>query len=98
MFRIVSKRELALYAAQMQDFKTTIAELQSQVKHERLRAEGAINALLIRTQKIALTPETATNPMTEEQEENYKSKLMNIFGDEYEEDNFIERVQADGTK
>jgi hypothetical protein len=98
--RIVHKRELALYAAQIEQSRKEIAELKKQVEHERLRAEGAINALLIRTNKIAITPNAPSEMMSEEQEEKAKTKMLNIFGDDYEFDeaDLTERIQADGSK
>jgi len=93
-FKIIHKRELALYAAQIQDFRNQIKELGLIIEHERKRAEGAINLLLIKTQKAAITPEP--NPVTEKEEEEAKAKLLNIFGDNEEEASLIERIQDVG--
>jgi hypothetical protein len=90
-WKIIHKRELALYAAQIDDSHQEIIALRKLVEHERKRAEGAINLLLMRTQKAALSPEPT--PMTEEQEEAVKAKMLNIFGDEYEETKFLDEVQ-----
>jgi hypothetical protein len=92
-FKLVHKRELALYAAQIDDFHSQVLVLRELVEHERRRAEGAINLLLMRTQKAALTPEP--DKLTEDQQENLKAKMLNIFGDEYDENDLISRVQDD---
>jgi hypothetical protein len=91
MWKLINKRELSLYAAQIQEFRGEIVRLRESVEHERKRAEGAINLLLMRTQKAVLTPETS--PMTDEQEEAYKAKMLNIFDDNPEEGNFLEEIQ-----
>lgn len=90
-YKLIHKRELSLYAAQIQEFKQEVDRMRLQVEHERKRAEGAINLLLMKTQKAALTPDTPQ--LTDEQEETIKAKMLNIFGDEYEESKFIEDVQ-----
>ena len=90
-FKLVSKRELSLYAAQIQEFKQEVDRMRLQVEHERKRAEGAINLLLMRTQKAVLTPEPPA--LTDDEEDKIKAKMLNIFGDDYEENKFIEDVQ-----
>ena len=90
-WKLIHKRELALYAAQIQEFKKDVDRMRLQVEHERKRAEGAINLLLMRTQKAVLTPDPPA--MSEDQEEAMKAKMLNIFGDDYEENKFIEDVQ-----
>jgi len=89
-WKLIHKRELALYAAQIQEFRDEIKILREQCEHERRRAEASINLLLMKTQKAAITVD---KPMTEEEEERAKAKMLNIFGDDYEENDFIDRVQ-----
>jgi len=92
MLRIVSRRELLLYAAQISDFKQEIKRLQGIIEHERRRAEAAINLLLMRTVKAAITP---TEPLTLDQEDAIKERAMDIFGDgkSYNEDEALEKLQ-----
>lgn len=91
MLRLVSKREMLLWAGTVQDLRNQIKALEEQVKHERARAEGAINALLIKTNRIAITPQ---ENMTIKQEEDFKDKQYNIFGEgEIAEDKALEELQ-----
>jgi len=80
LFRITTKRELALLHATIEDQHKEILALRALVDHERKRSEGAINLLLLRTTKAVLTPQV--EPPTEEQEEKMKERMLNIFGDE----------------
>lgn len=91
--RLISKRELALYSAQIQDMKTQIENLTKQIQHERKRAEAAINALLIRTAKIAITP---LEGMSLEKEMEMKEKAYDIFGEGNQESEAeaLERLQS----
>jgi hypothetical protein len=93
MFRIISKRELLLYAAQLSDMKTEIQRLNVLVEHERKRAEGAINLLLMRTVKAAITPQEG---LTIQEEEDLKAKTYDIFGDgeELSEKDALEKLQG----
>lgn len=93
MYRLISKRELLLYAAQLSDMKAEITRLQTQVEHERKRAEGAINLLLMRTVKAAITPNEG---MTIAQEEEMKDKMYDIFGDgaELNETQILDKLQG----
>jgi len=94
MFRIITKRELALLHATIEDLRNEKIALQALVEHERKRSEGAINLLLLRTQKAVLTPEPV--PLTEEQEDKMKERMLNIFGDEEEsmtEEKALEELQ-----
>ncbi len=95
MYRLVSKRELALYAAQIADLRKEVQRLQQAVEHERKRAEGAINLLLIRTVKAAITPDQSNTPTFEQQEE-LREKMFDIFGDgkDYSEDETLEKLQS----
>lgn len=76
--KLITKRELALINATMTDQRAEIARLREQVNHERLRAEGAINALLIKQERIAITPNDGPSF---QQEEEIKAKEMDIFAD-----------------
>ena len=93
MFKIISKRELLLYAAQISDMKAEIARLHTSLDHERKRAESAINALLIRSAKLALTPEPTG--LTLDQEESIREKTYNIFGDgqEVSDEEALDKLQ-----
>lgn len=94
MFRIISKRELVLYAAQIQELRNEVATLRAQVEHERKRAEGAINLLLMRTVKAAITPEPTG--MSLQDEENMKAKMFDLWGDgqQLTEDQALEKLQS----
>lgn len=95
---IITKRELAVYTGTIADLRKEIERLTKQIEHERLRAEGAINLLLARTQKAVLTPEL---PQQVAQEEVIKKAMLNIFGDEEEgeekqsnEEKLLEQLQS----
>lgn len=94
--RLTTKRELALFNAQLQDLRSEREELRAQVERERKRADAAINALLIRTQKLALTPEPPA--LTEEQEDARNTRMLDIFGESFEENDITERIQHDRSK
>jgi hypothetical protein len=91
--KLISKRELALYAAQIQELREQNARLALQIEHERKRAEGAINLLLMRTVKAAITPNEG---ITMQQEEELKAKQYDIFGDNnpINEDEALEKIQS----
>lgn len=93
MFRLISKRELLLYHAQIQDLRKEIQDLRELVKHERARAEGAINALLIRKIGLAVTPDAGP---TIAQQEELREKQFDLFGDgaNYTEDEALEKLQS----
>lgn len=93
MFRLISKRELALYLAQMADMKAEISRLHVQLEHERKRAEGAINLVLMRSVKAAITP---VEGMSLAQEMEMKEKAYDIFGDgaDYSEQDALEKLQS----
>jgi len=67
--------------------------LHGDVEHERKRAEAAINALLMRTAKLVLTPDS---PATMEEQEKLKERQMDIFGDgaSYDEEQALEELQS----
>lgn len=77
--RLIHKRELALYAAEIGDLRKEVERWRALVEHERKRAEGAINALLIHVAKVAITSDNA-QPSVEEQEKAIERQL-DIFGD-----------------
>ena len=92
-FRLVHKRELALYAATIDELHREKRDLTAQVEQERRRADAVVNALLIKKEQIAITP---TQPLTEAQEEQMMQKTLNIFGDDtITEKEFMERLQHD---
>ncbi|MDD5037008.1 MAG: hypothetical protein PHE55_19960 [Methylococcaceae bacterium] len=91
--RLTTRRELMLFAAEIEDLRLERERLRGQVDAERKRADAAINALLIRTQKLALTPEAPT--LTEEQEEARNTRVLDIFGETMQEDEVLERIQND---
>lgn len=91
MFKITTKREMALLAATIDDQRRQIEELRKLVEHERKRSEGAINLLLMKTQRAALTPD---QPLTLEDEEQAKERMLNLFGEgEVDEEKALEELQ-----
>ena len=93
--KITTQRELLLFRATIDDLRAEREKLREQIVHEQKRAEGAINMLLIKTQKMALTPEPPA--LTEDQEDAMKARMINIFGNDEDETDVIERVQHDRT-
>jgi len=94
-FKLVHKRELSLYAATIDDLRKEKEALQLAIERERRRADAAVNALLIKTAKVALTPNI---PVSEDQEEAMRQSMFNLFDDQYPESSVLERVQHDSTK
>jgi hypothetical protein len=94
-FKIVHHRELSLYTATILDLRQEKLALQATVESERRRADAAVNALLIRTNKIALSPNPI--PLNEDQEEAMKQSALDIFGDsqELKEQETMEKLQHD---
>lgn len=85
----LGNRERLLFLAVIEDQKKKIAALEEalkqereicrdEIKHERFRAESAINLLLLKTQRAVLTPEG----MTQHDEDKLMEKTFNLFGDE----------------
>ena len=108
--KIISKRELDLYLTVIREKTEEIDRLKKEYRHElqyeKNRAEAAINALLIKTNKIALTP---AKEMSEDEQNAFAGKMYDIFGDNQAEEpsgnparNFeeelLERIQSDRTK
>ncbi len=93
MFKIITKRELLLYSAQIQDLRKEILDLKEQLKHERKRAEGAINALLVKKVGLAITPDAGP---TMEQQEEVRDRTYNIFaeGEELTEEDALAKLQS----
>ncbi|HCV42881.1 MAG TPA: hypothetical protein DGH68_05320 [Bacteroidetes bacterium] len=91
--RLTTKRELALLNATIGGMRDEISNLRVLVEHERKRAEAAINLLLMRTQKAVIDVEPS--PLTLEQENNVKEAALNIFGDDYSEQELMEKLQHD---
>lgn len=93
---IASKREMAFFAAQIKDFKEREKELMAIIEVERRRADAAINALLLKTNQIAINPVVRT-PLNEDQEEAMRQAAVDIFNDsaELNENEILERVQHD---
>jgi hypothetical protein len=90
--KVISKRELSLYAAQIAEMKEQNDKLSQQVQHERKRAEAAINALLIRTARLAITP---MEGMSLAKEMEMKESAYDIFGDgnHLDEEKALEELQ-----
>jgi len=97
-FKIVHHRELSLYTATILDLRQEKQALLVTVELERRRADAAVNALLIKTNKIALTPNPI--PLSEDQEEAMRQTALDIFGDsqELKEQETMEKLQHDRTK
>jgi hypothetical protein len=93
-FVITTKRELSLNAAVMQDQKAEIERLHKENAYEKARAEAAINALLMRSAKLAITPKASG--LTEAEEDAIKSKTLDLFGDgsQVTEDEALEKLQS----
>ncbi len=91
--RLTTKRELTLLAATISDLRAEIARLNVQLEHERKRAEGAINALLIKCTKMAITTD---HESTIEEQEKFKERQLNIFGDDepVSEAEALEKLQS----
>ena len=75
--RITTKRELALLSGTIMDLRKEVERVREERDHERARAEGAINALMIKCTKMAITPD----PLTLEEQEKLLEKQWNIFAD-----------------
>lgn len=78
MFKLVSKRELALYVGQIQDLRSEIADLNKKLDHERARAEAAINMLLMRVAKAAITPD---EKVSIDEQDSINQRQLDIWGD-----------------
>jgi hypothetical protein len=87
MWGMTNKEKLLLLSI-IRDRDSQIEKLELIVKNERLRAEGAINLLLLRTVKAVLTPQEEE---TEEQREAKLEKLFGVFGTE--NDSAISKVE-----
>ena len=92
-FTLIHKRELATFNVLISDLKEQRDKLLEQVELERRRADAAFNAFLITREKVAVTPTPKT--MTDEEEEQMKDKMLNLFGDEYTQDEILEKLQND---
>lgn len=105
--RLTTKRELMLWATVIDDYKKRIADMQETIAaqeayyrkallHEQGRAEGAINALLLRTNKLTIAGNSNHSPQDLER---LLEQSMTIFGDqrdlrkEAEQAKEIERLQ-----
>ncbi len=89
MFGLMSRRERSLLIPIVEEKKQEIVSLRNElsilktemakaIEWERLRAEGAINLLLLKTQKAVLTPAPGPGLNQEEMLE----KAFDLFGDE----------------
>ncbi len=94
-FKIVTKREIALWISQIEDYKNRLLAMQKERDHERLRAEGAVNALLAKTQGLVLTPDDKSH--TDDVEE-ARNMMFTIFGEDEEEasrqKDILEKLQS----
>ena len=91
--KIVHQRELALYTATILELRKEKDALSRIVEMERRRADAAVNALLIKTQKIAITPSPV--PLNEDQEEAVKQSMLDLFNDaeQLNENEILEKIQ-----
>ncbi len=89
MFGSMNRRERLLLISMVEEKKQEIVFLRNElsilktdtakaIEWERLRAEGAINLLLLKTQKAVLTP----LPESEQDREKMLEKAFDLFGDE----------------
>ncbi len=94
-WKLVPKRELLLWTAQIQDLKNDIKRLREERDRERQRAEAAINMVLMKTQQVAITPETKPPDQAE-----ISRLAFDIFNDSgqadklKEEQAILDRIQS----
>lgn len=110
--KIISKGELFMYAQTIEalnDDKERLVnecnsirrECAAAIEKERKRADAAVNALLIKTNRVAITPEPTDFELDKHLER--EAKIMDIFGEEddkkhKETEQFMEDLQSDRTK
>jgi hypothetical protein len=97
-FTIASKREMAFFAAQIKELRDEKRLLMQTIEVERRRADAAVNALLVKTNSVAINPVKA--PITEDQEEAMRQTSLDIFNDAegLSDAEILERVQHDRTR
>ena len=93
MLRLITSRELALYGAQLDEYRAEIKRLHGLLQHERERSEKAINAMLHAEKKPLINLD---KHMTMEQEENVKQQLWDLFdeGEKLTEEQVLEKLQG----
>lgn len=98
--KVVTKNELLLWQHQVETLQDEVKRLHQEVERERKRAEAAINALLVRSAKVALAPEPT--PAERDRElgdwERNLDSMFNIFAEdptkEEMEKELLERIQS----
>lgn len=78
-WHLIHNRELSAYALRVSEYRKQIEDLILDVKHERERAERAINALLVKEKKIAINLDD--KPMTFKEQDEVKARVLDIFND-----------------
>lgn len=98
--KIVTKNELLLWQHQVETLQDEVKRLHLEVERERKRAEAAINALLVKSAKVALTPEPTGQDRDKElgDWERYLDETFNIFAEDPTqaeiEKELLERIQS----
>ena len=94
-WRLVTKREMLLWAGVAQDLREEVKRLREELAKERARCDAAVNALLIKTQQIAITPETKAPDI-----DAINKAAFDLFNDAQEEEKMkaerdaLERMQS----
>ena len=96
-FTFASKREMAFFAAQLDELRKEKKVLIETIEVERRRADAAVNALLMKTQNLIINPVKPQVAVTDEQEEAMKQTALDIFNDAegLNEQETVERLQHD---
>ena len=93
-FMIVTKREILLYREAIDSLKAEVESLKKQISHERDRAEGAINLVLVKTTGMGISPSRPTD----QEIDKIMEDTMDIFGDRpistEEEKKIMEKLQS----
>lgn len=96
---LASKREISFFAAQIEELRKEKRELLALVEVERRRADAAVNALMLKTNNIAINAvKSPVAPViNEDTEEQFKQAALDIFNDSESltEQEVIERIQHD---
>jgi hypothetical protein len=90
---LTTKVERQFTMAVIQDLREEIERLRKQIERERKRAEGAINLLLLRTTKAAISVD---DHPTEAEMEKLSERQFDLFGDghEIDETKALEELQS----
>lgn len=87
--RLITRREILLWQATLQDHKEEIIRLRLERDRERERAEGAINALLAKSAGLVVAPKKVF--------EDELDRSMDVFNDENqdkEQAKLMEQIQS----